>query len=228
MRVTSRTRTQRRAPSRARQPEHAPTPSPTQHACPSPSPMSTAPQFALHASALTHVDPPPLPTAPSHAPSPALPRRFCRPHTRHASPCLPTAHTTRRRPHTRHASRCRLLRRPHISRTLTRRSCPLAPQLASHSHPQAQAHPHSHPRFTFTLLSTSPSLLCSHTSQLRQSFEPFGTVLRAEMTVDKDTGQSKGYGFVSYTTVEAADAAMAQMNGSLVGDKQIRIEKTTT
>jgi len=48
------------------------------------------------------------------------------------------------------------------------------------------------------------------------------------MTVDKETGQSKGFGFVSFATVESADAALAQMNGALVGDKQIRIEKTNT
>jgi CUG-BP- and ETR3-like factor len=64
--------------------------------------------------------------------------------------------------------------------------------------------------------------------QLRQAFEPYGQVLRAEMTVDKDTGVSKGFGFVSYTDPHMADAAMAALNGQLVGDKQIRIEKTNT
>ena len=64
--------------------------------------------------------------------------------------------------------------------------------------------------------------------QLRQAFEQYGQVVRAEMTVDKETGISKGYGFVSFSLPEYADAALAALNGQLIGDKQIRIEKTNT
>lgn len=64
-------------------------------------------------------------------------------------------------------------------------------------------------------------------SHLREAFERFGTLLRAEITMDKDTGVSKGFGFVSYATVEAADAALAHMNGAMVSGRQIRIEKTS-
>lgn len=63
--------------------------------------------------------------------------------------------------------------------------------------------------------------------QLQEAFERFGQLVRAEITVDKETGVSKGFGFVSYSTPEAADAAMASMNGALIGGKQIRIEKTS-
>jgi len=62
---------------------------------------------------------------------------------------------------------------------------------------------------------------------LAEAFERFGTLLRAEITVDKDTGVSKGFGFVSFTEAAAADAAMAAMNGAMVGGRQIRIEKTS-
>ena len=61
---------------------------------------------------------------------------------------------------------------------------------------------------------------------LREAFERFGTLLRAEITLDKETGVSKGFGFVSYDNVQSADAAMASMNGAMIGGKQIRIEKT--
>ena len=64
-------------------------------------------------------------------------------------------------------------------------------------------------------------------NDLREAFERFGTLLRAEITLDKDTGVSKGFGFVSYTDVGAADAAMAAMNGAMVAGRQIRIEKTS-
>ena len=62
---------------------------------------------------------------------------------------------------------------------------------------------------------------------LRQAFERFGNLVRAEIALDKDTGVSKGFGFVSYSEVAAADAAMAAMNGAMVAGRQIRIEKTS-
>jgi len=63
--------------------------------------------------------------------------------------------------------------------------------------------------------------------QLREAFERFGPLVRAEITYDKDTGISKGYGFVSYADAHSADAAMAAMNGAMIGGRQIRIEKTS-
>lgn len=60
-----------------------------------------------------------------------------------------------------------------------------------------------------------------------QAFERFGPLVRAEITMDKDTGISKGYGFVSYAAAESADAALAAMNGAMIGGRQIRIEKTS-
>ena len=53
-----------------------------------------------------------------------------------------------------------------------------------------------------------------------------GTLLRAEITVDKDTGVSKGFGFISYDNVASANAAMEAMNGAMIAGRQIRIEKT--
>ena len=63
--------------------------------------------------------------------------------------------------------------------------------------------------------------------ELRTAFQRFGAVMRAEITLDKDTGMSKGFGFVSFSTAAEADAVMAAMDGALVGGRQIRIEKTT-
>ena len=62
---------------------------------------------------------------------------------------------------------------------------------------------------------------------LRQAFEGFGTIVRAEITFDLNTGTSKGFGFVSFSTVHEADAAMAAMNGATVQGRTIRIEKTS-
>jgi RNA recognition motif-containing protein len=61
---------------------------------------------------------------------------------------------------------------------------------------------------------------------LRTAFEKFGTVWRCEMTSDPATGWSKGFGFVSFSEPEAADAAMSSMHNSYIDGKQMRIEKT--
>eukprot|EP00967_Tisochrysis_lutea_P101242 scaffold151731_cov31-Tisochrysis_lutea.AAC.2 len=61
-----------------------------------------------------------------------------------------------------------------------------------------------------------------------QIFEPYGQLLRAEMTHDKETGAPKGYGFVSYSDPASADQAMLHLNQQVIYDKQIRIEKTNT
>ena len=61
---------------------------------------------------------------------------------------------------------------------------------------------------------------------LREAFGRFGNLVRAEITCDKETGNSKGFGFVSYDNPASADAAMAAMNGAMVAGRQIRIEKT--
>ena len=62
--------------------------------------------------------------------------------------------------------------------------------------------------------------------ELRAAFQRFGAVKRAEITLDKETGMSKGFGFISYATAAEADAAMSAMNGAMIGGRQIRVEKT--
>ena len=61
---------------------------------------------------------------------------------------------------------------------------------------------------------------------LNEAFSKYGTVLRCEMTTDPATGWSKGFGFVSFSEVEAADAAIAAMNGGWLAGKQMKLEKT--
>lgn len=65
-------------------------------------------------------------------------------------------------------------------------------------------------------------------AQLRDAFARFGNLIRAEITLDKETGVSKGFGFVSFSSVEEADAAMVAMNGAMIGGRQIRIEKSNS
>lgn len=61
---------------------------------------------------------------------------------------------------------------------------------------------------------------------LRREFSKFGTVTRAEMTLDKNTGWSRGFGFISFATVAEADAALAALSGTWVAGREIKVEKT--
>lgn len=61
---------------------------------------------------------------------------------------------------------------------------------------------------------------------LRREFGKFGTVTRAEMTIDKETGWSKGYGFVSFAHPQEADAALNAVHGSWMAGREMKVEKT--
>ncbi|KAJ7556091.1 hypothetical protein O6H91_05G068300 [Diphasiastrum complanatum] len=51
--------------------------------------------------------------------------------------------------------------------------------------------------------------------QLRQVFEPFGTVELVQLPTNPETGQCKGFGFVQYQKIEDARAAQQALNGVL-------------
>src|SRR5262245_50106515 len=51
-------------------------------------------------------------------------------------------------------------------------------------------------------------------SDLDQIFGAFGTVQSAEVIMDRDTGRSKGFGFVEMGSDEEAQAAIAGVNGT--------------
>src|SRR5436853_7788408 len=50
-------------------------------------------------------------------------------------------------------------------------------------------------------------------STLEQMFAPHGTVESAQVIMDRDTGRSKGFGFVEMKTEQEAQAAIAALNG---------------
>src|SRR5688500_225610 len=50
-------------------------------------------------------------------------------------------------------------------------------------------------------------------SDLEQLFSQHGTVQSAEVIADRDTGRSKGFGFVQMASDEEAQAAIAALNG---------------
>ncbi|KAB8106255.1 hypothetical protein EE612_040503 [Oryza sativa] len=60
---------------------------------------------------------------------------------------------------------------------------------------------------------------------LKDVFSHYGDVLEARIIIDRDTGKSKGYGFITYTSSEEAAAAVTAMDGK---DLQGRIVRVST
>jgi len=50
--------------------------------------------------------------------------------------------------------------------------------------------------------------------ELRDAFASYGDVASAKIITDRDTGRSKGFGFVEFNDDEAARKAMSSMNGA--------------
>jgi RNA recognition motif-containing protein len=56
---------------------------------------------------------------------------------------------------------------------------------------------------------------------LQQAFEPFGTVTSAKVMMDRDTGRSKGFGFVEMGSDAEAQAAIDGMNGQPIDGRNV-------
>lgn len=64
-------------------------------------------------------------------------------------------------------------------------------------------------------------------SALRAKFEEFGQVEEAIVVKDRDTGRSRGFGFVRYGQDSDADAAIAAMNNVEFDGRTIRVDKAS-
>ena len=63
-------------------------------------------------------------------------------------------------------------------------------------------------------------------AMLKSLFSVFGTVERAYIISDKQTGQSKGYGFVHMSSEEQAHTAIQVLDGKKCGDFTVRVKET--
>ena len=62
-------------------------------------------------------------------------------------------------------------------------------------------------------------------SDLQRLFEPHGAVQSAQVVVDRDTGRSKGFGFVEMETSEGAQAAISALNGQDFSGRSLTVNE---
>jgi RNA recognition motif-containing protein len=60
--------------------------------------------------------------------------------------------------------------------------------------------------------------------RLREVFAQAGTVESAAVVTDRDSGQSRGFGFVEMSTPAEADAAVKKFNGQEIDGRQLKVE----
>ena len=61
--------------------------------------------------------------------------------------------------------------------------------------------------------------------ELREMFSQAGEVENATVVEDRDTGRSRGFGFVEMATPEAADEAINRLNGRDFEGRRLQVEK---
>ncbi|WDI40548.1 RNA recognition motif domain-containing protein [Bremerella sp. P1] len=63
------------------------------------------------------------------------------------------------------------------------------------------------------------------TSDLEQMFGAFGQVENAQIVIDRDTGRSKGFGFVEMNSDSEAEAAINGLNESMQGGRSLTVNE---
>ena len=59
---------------------------------------------------------------------------------------------------------------------------------------------------------------------LRQAFEAFGDVTDAKVITDRDTGRSRGFGFVTFAEAQDSANALNEMNGTSLDGRTIKVD----
>jgi cold-inducible RNA-binding protein len=60
---------------------------------------------------------------------------------------------------------------------------------------------------------------------LRHLFETYGQVDRVSIMTDRDTGRSRGFGFVEMANAEEGEKAIAALNGTQVGGRTLNVNE---
>lgn len=59
--------------------------------------------------------------------------------------------------------------------------------------------------------------------ELQEAFEAFGEIVEAFIVTERETGRSRGFGFVTFKNAEDADEAIAQLDGADLGGRNIGV-----
>lgn len=62
-------------------------------------------------------------------------------------------------------------------------------------------------------------------SQLESLFTPFGSVSSSKIIMDRETGRSRGFGFVEMPDTAAATEAMNKLNGTTIEGKTLSVNE---
>ena len=62
-------------------------------------------------------------------------------------------------------------------------------------------------------------------SDLRALFEPFGEISRVQVMTDRETGRSRGFGFVEMADDDAAAKAIAALNGKEIEGRALNVNE---
>ena len=62
-------------------------------------------------------------------------------------------------------------------------------------------------------------------SELQQAFEACGAIAEAKVVTDRETGRSRGFGFVTFEDEQCASRAIEELNGSTLDGRTIRVDK---
>ena len=60
---------------------------------------------------------------------------------------------------------------------------------------------------------------------IRSLFEPYGAIERVNLATDRDTGRSRGFGFVEMTNSGEADRAIEALNGKDSGGRSLTVNE---
>ena len=60
---------------------------------------------------------------------------------------------------------------------------------------------------------------------LRQAFAGFGEVSDAKVITDRETGRSRGFGFVTFSNDDAAKEAMTKMDGANLDGRTLKVNE---
>jgi RNA recognition motif-containing protein len=60
---------------------------------------------------------------------------------------------------------------------------------------------------------------------VREAFSAFGEITDVHVVTDRETGRSRGFGFVTMGTAEQAQKAIAEMNGAMLDGRPLKVNE---